>query len=431
MERVQFLKTIYELYESEPSDHLPPSLRRVRAQLTQFQWTFLKGIVQDRKRILDLFPRNVVGKKGGISGASLPPITVAILNRGDLNPAQEKCVGYDNKWLVVYFGISPEVESFVSIVMWPSASASSRLCYSTIYEASDKPDRAIEFEGSYNLRPPNEIRPQMVQKISISADTRPFYDWRYFPFIKDVGDSLWRPLSPINYRLVFLRGARGEIVPDCVTARVIIGSIIELRGDEIKVKVPFLERTPHAFEFRMPLRPSVGPPRKGSLYYFLLLERAGERIPEVFLLEPALRVDALAHMLSFWLYNTFMNKVRSDAYRSYMINRYTAAGKINLREMSDFFGICTLQNFQELFYEYSFEVFDKIYKDVNQKEEDPPRYSLRDTIWNSYLSPYFKLDTNSDVIYYSPPVFHHDLSNRDLLCGKVLEIRKITRRYAK
>jgi|GEM_PF-4423260 hypothetical protein len=425
MERLQFIKQIREIYRADPSDEIPTYLFKIKQQFSQPQWNFLKSLIRDRKRIQELFKSNQVGKKGGISGSGIP-ITVKILNRDDKNPALEKYTGYQNQWIVVYFGISPELENFVSIVMWPSESETSKSCYSAIYDTLDEPERVIMLEGAYSLRPPNEIHPQNVQKVLIDTKEKPFYDWRYFPFIKDVGESLAQHISGVNYRSVLLRDRHGELVEDYVTVRVAIGSVLDLQGDEIKVKMPFLRDHHHPITFRLP-RSEIEPPRKGRLYYFLLLERAGERVPEILLFEHAQKMDALAHVLSFCLYNKFMSKTSGDIYRSYMVNKYTVLGRVKPKEMSDFFGICYLDEFKELCRDYIIRIYDDVYRSISQTEEDPPLYSLSDIIYNSHLSSYFKLDANTNTIYYDPPIFHQKLTKDDFLPSKVKQMNSIIR----
>ena len=129
MEREEFLRLIDSIYKG--NERIP--WRKLNKQ----QAKFIGSLLKDRKKILELFSQDEVGKKGGISGKNLP-ITVKILNKDDENPAVEKYVGYDNRWLVIYFGISPELENFVSIDMWPSESESSKDCYRKILSSQRK-----------------------------------------------------------------------------------------------------------------------------------------------------------------------------------------------------------------------------------------------------------------------------------------------------
>ncbi|HEC92622.1 MAG TPA: hypothetical protein ENI51_06500, partial [Candidatus Atribacteria bacterium] len=140
MERIDFLQLIDNVYNREKD--IP--WRKLSPQ----QAKYISSLLRDRKNILDIFIPEEIGKKGGISGKGLP-ITVKILNRNDENPAAQKYVGFDSRWLVIYFGISPELENFVSIVMWPSESRSSRECYRAILNLLQEEKKSLKFIGSY------------------------------------------------------------------------------------------------------------------------------------------------------------------------------------------------------------------------------------------------------------------------------------------
>lgn len=409
MRRVEFLKLIDNIYEG--FEDIPWK------QLTPQQAKFIGSLLKDRKKILGLFE---IGKKGGISGENFP-ITVKILNKEDENPAVEKYVGFDNRWLVVYFGISPELENFVSIVMWPSESKSSRECYQTIVSLLKEERISLKFTGKYHIILPNEIHPQRAEKFAIEKDEQPFYSWQYFPFIKDIGDTLIKPILAPNYRKVLLRNNRGELFEEYITLRSTIGSVIDIKGDEIKVKVPFLYSKPLAFTFR--LRHNTGREiKKHSLYYFMLIERAGERIPEVFDVDCAEIEDALAHCLAFELYRRFINKISENEYRQYVVLKHKErlGFKMGRKEPSNLFGICSINQGMELVRRYLY-LLRKIYK----KELVNSTINLWDFVFRTYLSPYFKIDEENDKIYYLPLLFRHH--PKGFLCEKIVKLNKIIR----
>ena len=417
MEREEFLRLIDSIYKG--NERIP--WRKLNKQ----QAKFIGSLLKDRKKILELFSQDEVGKKGGISGKNLP-ITVKILNKDDENPAVEKYVGYDNRWLVIYFGISPELENFVSIVMWPSESESSKDCYRKILSLLKERKRSLKFEGAYHIILPNEIHPQRVEKLEIREDEQLFYNWQYFPFIKDVGETLSKPISAPNYRKILLRNIRGKLIEDYVTIRTTIGSIVDIKGNEIKVKVPFLKSKPHPFTFR--IRHNIQTEiKKSFLYYFLLIERAGEKIPEVFEVESAEIEDALAHCLAFELYRLFINNVSRKEYRRFAVLQYdkeTFGLEIEGRQIGNLFGNCSIEEGEKLFRKYSSLIY-KIYQ--RNTKCVPSNINLWDLILETYLQPYFKIDEENERIYYFPILFRH--YSRGFICEKILELNKMIRSY--
>lgn len=413
MERVEFLQLIDGIYNGEKN--IP------WGKLSSQQAKYISSLLRDRKNILEIFTLEEIGKKGGISGKSLP-ITVKILNRNDENPAVEKYVGFDNRWLVIYFGISPELENFVSIVMWPSESKSSRECYQTILTLLEEEKRSLKFTGSYHIILPNEIHPQQVEKLEIEKDEQLFYNWQYFPFIKDVGETLSKPISAPNYRKVLLRNGMGDLIEEYITIRATIGSIIGIKGNEIKVKVPFLNPKPHAFIFRLRHNTQRDIIKSGSLYFFLLIERAGETIPEIFEIESAEVEDALAHCMAFELYRQFINNVTKDNYRRYSVLQYNEGFGLMIEESktSSLFRICSIEDGERQFRRFA-SLLCKIYR------REIGGVNLWNSIFKTYLSPYFKIDEENDRIYYFSPLFRH--RSKDFLCEKILEINKAIRSY--
>lgn len=420
MERIEFLRLIDNIYKGE--EHIPWYELNKNSQYAKF----IGSLIKDRSIILNFFSKRDLGIKGGISGKGLP-ITIKILNKNDENPAMQKYTGFDSRWLVVYFGISPELENFTSIVMWPSESVVSKKCYETIFNMLKDERRTLKLEGSYYLILPNELHPQHVQEIGIKKDDEAFYNWQYFPFIKDVGETLGKPISATNYRKVLLRDRNGNLIEDYITIRVTVGAIIEIKGNELKVKVPFLNQTPHSFIFQLRYNVDARALEKDRLYYFLLIERAGEKKLEIFSIENAEQIDALAHIISFELYKRFIALVTGDEYRQYIILKDSIVGKIECKNPYDLFEICTIDKCKEMFNSYKYLIYKRIYP---TRMEDSRLFSSQIDIWEfiytTYLSPYFKIN-DKNKIYYSPPIFKHDL--HDFLCEKILKINKTIHSY--
>ena len=245
-----------------------------------------------------------------------------------------------------------------------------------------------------------------------------------------MGDTLFRPISAVNYRKVLLRDEKNKLTEDYISIRSVIGSITDIKGNEIKIKVPFLYSKPHPFIFRLRHNIQKEIVKKNSLFYFLLIERAGIKIPEVFEAKPAEMADVIAHCMAFELYKRFINKVSGKEYRQYLnLKRFETRG-IYFKSRYELFYVCSIEEAKKLFDKYKYLLYKKIYwrKNFHNDTTLYDNIDLWDYIFNAYLSPYFRIDHKQGMIYYFPPIFRHDL--QDFRCEKILEINKIIRSYA-
>lgn len=412
MERAKFIKLIDSVYNGEEK------ISWKELSEVSLQFNFIDSLIKDRTKINSFFDKNVLGKKGGVSIDDLT-FTVNILNK-DETPALRKYVGYDNRWLVIYFGISPELENFVSIVLWPSESNSSRLSYEKILDTIKNEKSLLEFSGGHIILP-NEIHPQRFKKINITKRDELFYDWKHFPFIKDTGESLSRPKSPTYFKKIFLRDESGCIYEDYIMFREIIGSIVDMRGDELKVKVPFLEERPYSYKFKIKKIDKVNIVKKLELYHFLLIERAGNKDLEVFDIEPASQIDALAHLISYKLYEKFISSTGQDKYRQYInIKNNPMIGELLNIDYSKVLEITSIKEYNKLVSIYANLIYNRIYPISQSDERLSLKIDLADYIFKTYLSPYFKND--NEKIYYVPQF--HRYNTGGFLAEKFFKIKK-------
>lgn len=339
-------------------------------------------------------------------------------------------MGFDNRWVVVYFGISPELENFVSIIMWPGTSQTSRKCFKQISDLIEEDEHnALKFEGAYRLRPPNGIRPQNVEKLDIEHDSHPYYNWQYFPFIKDIGDTLIKPISAVNYRKVLLRNSKNDLVEDYVTIRVTVGLVVEMKGNELRVKVPFINLRPHTQIFKIRHNLKNEEITLNDIYYFLLIERAGKRPSEIFAIEKIHLADVIAHLVSFYLYKRFVNSSKGDEYRTYINRKLNPALDViletqNSGKKEDLFYICTLDELDTIFKYYKNLIFKRVYPNIHEKYS----FDLWDYISKFYLVPYYDINSSEGKVYYKPPIFRQEL--QDISCNKIQNISKIIHQYS-
>lgn len=421
MERERFLDVIDEIWdgkeESIPWKDLNESSRQLQ---------FIQNLLEDRRTMFSFFDQNRLGKKGGIFAKDFK-INIKILNNKDVSPALKKYIGFNDHWIVIYFGISPELENFVSIVLWPDQSQTSRGLYQAITNVINEEHKAIEIL-SPNVQLPNEIHPQQMRQIDITEDSKLFFNWRYFPFIKDMGDTLSRPLSPITYRKVLLRDRTNHIFADYITIRMIIGSIIDKKGSEIKVKVPFLKDRPHSYIFKLDSNIEVESFPNGEILNFLLLERAGEKIHEVFEADKAEPVDALAHILAFELYQMFIMRVSPGKYRGYinMIRHPFIKNVLSIKEMEEF-RICSYDDYKKMVIDFKRLIYQKIFFQLEEQGMLSTKIDLADFIFKTYLSPYFKIDIDNNI-YYLPLSLSRNPNYNNYLSEKFLKINNLIRK---
>lgn len=370
--------------------------------LNKHQKYFVRNLIKEKRILLRQFKSNL-GKRGGISCKNGLPITIKILNvnlnnKPDKRPALKKHTILGDQWLVLYFGISPELENFVSLVLWPKSN-SSKKCFTNIREILEYPNKALKLEGAYHIRPPNEIHPQHVKKIEIKSDGQLFYNWQYFPFIKDVGDSLLYRKPSINYKKVLLRNSENISEEEYMCIRVTVGSILDINGREIKVKLPFLNTSYRPLYFY--LRPNITGEsiNKGDIYSFLLIEKAGESQLEVYALENISRIEALAHTISYELYNRFMMSSIGKEYKNYLLNIISAQSC----EIDSDLNICSLEELKRIF-DNHINLIYRIAFPNNVHEKMP--INLFKSIFNVYLSAYFQIDKKNNQINYKPPILN-------------------------
>lgn len=388
-------------------------------EFSQYQAGFIKSLVSDLRDVKEIFKGDLL-KKGGVSGKDLP-ISIKIINKDDESPALEKFLGFDSKWVVVYFGICPELENFVSITMWPSENnpkKTSNWLYKEIHDNLKKYKTTINLEGPYYLFPPNEIRPQRVNKITAIKDEDKYYSWPHFPFLKDTGDTLEGPISAINYNRVLLRNEKQELYEDYVTLRVVVASVIDIRGNQVTVKMPFFKVKHHPFTFNININTHI---EKDGLYYFLLMYKAGMRLPHVYLYRKINKVGALAHTISWELYNQFLASSSGEEYKKHLATKNIP----KFMKTENVLSICSLEEFKDIFEEHE-RLINAVFINVNSTENS--KLNKFDYITKNYLFPFFDINMDENLVSYKPPIFKHKVDG--LICGNILKMNKIVKKQA-
>lgn len=239
------------------------------------------------------------------------PVTVEILNREE-TPGEEVHIrkGYRNT-IVIYYGICPELENFVNIILWPQ-SKTSNMAYRSIYDLVTKDserERVIRFSKKYSLQLPNTIHPGNDNEIDTIDKPRHVYDWEFVPYLKETGDTILSHTSPLNFKKVYLDETRS--LKSYVNLKVTVGRIENLGKEHIQILVPSFYRSWLSYRAKLLEFGGRADLQVGSLYHFLIMERLDENVEDVVIMaSTASPADLLGHMLSMALYNLRIRRQR-------------------------------------------------------------------------------------------------------------------------
>ncbi len=164
-----------------------------------------------------IFDGHIINDKRGWLSAHSFPITLEILNKERIpgHAVHIPSMGGSKSDLLVYHAISPELENFVSLVVWLN-SKSSKNAWNKILELIEKQDnsKVLQFSEKCGIELPNTIHPGHDQnsKLVEKANYDSLYDWRFSYYLFDDGFTINSFNSPLNYRRVFL----DEWTQDCL-----------------------------------------------------------------------------------------------------------------------------------------------------------------------------------------------------------------------
>lgn len=239
------------------------------------------------------------------------PVTVEIVNRQE-TPGEEVHIrsGFRNT-IVIYYGICPELENFVNIILWPLSKTSNK-AYRHIYDlvtTDAERKRVIRFSKKYGLQLPNTIHPGNDNEIDTIEKPHHVYDWEFVPYLKETGDTILSHTSPLNFKKVYLDETRS--LKSYVNLKVTVGRIEALGKGHIQILVPSFYRSWLSYKAKFLEFGGKADWRVGSLYHFLIMERLDENVEDVVVgASPAGPVDLLGHLLSMALYNLRIRRQR-------------------------------------------------------------------------------------------------------------------------
>jgi hypothetical protein len=330
--------------------------------------------------------------------SELFPVTVEVINR-EPAPGAQVHVGYGKMQIcVVYYGICPELENFVAIVLWPKESKTSKLTYQKIYKLiseDTKKEKVIRFQKGYGLKLPNELHPFRDKDIDSISKSKAVYEWEYVPYLKDMGNTILSHKSPVNFRKVFIEDeARFTTY---LNLKSTIGTLLSLRKDEITVRIPSFEDRDRIFTAR--ISPKIfsflRKTERSSIYYLQVSEIANDNIfPYVRDFSLAYPIDVLASLLNFLLYVIHLGLSRLRL--------------ISIRTYWDLFNLCFKKTLS----------FCKIPNGIGFQLWTP------ENVFNAFLSPFFR--QIHDHIFYVPFFLYRENDEIIELYDQSLAKRKST-----
>ncbi|WP_258084320.1 hypothetical protein [Thermococcus thermotolerans] len=345
---------------------------------------FFLSLQKDLKKINDLRKGSGIptDKNGMLSGENLFPLTLRLWNWNEELPGTTVIPQTSRSlelYRLHYFGVALELENFATLILWPENSRHSFETLEKIYRAIEAQKQPlIHFEGDYRIRLPNEIHPYRFSNIKLNLEDK-IFEWKYIPWLKETGDTLFSHRSPANYRKVYLNLKRIEYA--YINPRVSIGIVKDLLRStgEVKLKLPYLDKTSqwHYLTVTVLHDEELIDINKGDIVFFILLETIhndGKFVPEryIYHIEKADFIDIIGHLTSFVLYNVYLDK-----YGLY---------------------IMSVPEFQRIYSKVLF-IASKYCKDCNKTG-----LIEWDLLFKSYLEPFFTIF--GQRIYYVPTLLY-------------------------
>lgn len=348
----------------------------------------LRDDIINLKKIIDKY-RIPLTTEGRISGESFFPLTIEVLNREEAPGRDDIYVGGMLTVEVIYYGICPELENFVSIRLWPKYSKSSQKAYKLIYDLIKNDihrEKVLSFKEKYQLRLPNEIHPFWDREINSIPKSKYAYDWRFVPYLKEIGDTIYEKKSPLNFRKVYLDSTKN--IKKYINLKTTVGTITERLGNEVRLRLPNATKS-----FTVAIDSSVlnqlSNSYENKIFHFLIFEEVDDKPnPVIHEISEATSIDCLGHLLSYKLYRTYIENRR--------------------------FYLMSKEEFHSLFVECLniLKIFTK-----GQFDSDY-RFYTEDMIFNAYLKTFFKWINNS--LYFVPYAIREFLDSEIILYDETL-----------
>jgi len=281
---------------------------------------FIKNLFADLQRYENLkndirFDSSILEDKRGWLINHTFSITLEILNREKV-PGKDVYVPAtgEKKSLLIYYGLCPELENFMTLIVWTNTKSSMNVWKQILSLLEEKDEKKVlSFSPKCGIRLPNEIHPSrdFDAKLVSKEYFESLYDWKYNPFLFDDGITVYSHNSPINYRKIFLDEYTQEEA--FVGIRTTIGRVLKIFPNKVLAMIPTIYGKPQIREFFIS-GPNINwkSIKSGNLYFFLIFRMTGAENIELHIrkMEDATACDILGMLLAYACYLIYLNSSR-------------------------------------------------------------------------------------------------------------------------
>lgn len=280
---------------------------------------FILDLIRDKKNFERLksgriFDGNIDDNKRGWLMTHNFPITLEILNR-ELLPGRKVHIPNMGTQapLLVYHAICPELENFVSLIVWLN-SESSKNAWNHIADLVEQEDetRVLQFSEKCGIQLPNKIHPSFDRDSKLVERTmyESLYNWKYAYYLFDDGYTIMSQNSPINFRRVVLDQTTRE--ESFIGIRTTVGRLSSINENTIEVWTPCLNNIPRKWKWELPKKIDKSKLKINQLYFFQLFKKTGEKNIETFVraIDVADPIDIVGMFLAQSLYLLYLGSFR-------------------------------------------------------------------------------------------------------------------------
>ena len=282
--------------------------------------SFFKHWIKDRRNFQKLktnpvFHGRITDSKWGWLESHNFNITLEILNKV-LTPGGEvaiPAVGGEKKDLLVYYALCPELENFVSLIVWIDTKSSMNAWKKIADLVTEKDNqKVLQFSNKCGILLPNKIHPSHDQDATLVTKEfyESLYDWRFAHYLFDDGKTIISHNSPLNFRRVVLN--EWDKKKSIVEMRTTIGRLITIKNNFIDVSIPCISGPPRTLYFNKADTIMDESLKENSLYYFQIFKIAGSENIETHVraMSEASSVDIVGMFLAYSTYLFHLGNMR-------------------------------------------------------------------------------------------------------------------------
>ncbi len=304
--------------------------------------SFFKHWIKDRKNFQKLktnpvFHGHITDSKWGWFEFHDFPLTLEILNKV-LTPGGEVAIrgfGGEKKDLLVYYALCPELENFVSLIVWIDTKSSMNAWIKISDLVTKKDDqRVLQFSNKCGILLPNRIHPSHDQEATLVSKEfyQSLYDWRFAHYLFDDGKTIVSHNSPLNFRRMILN--EWDKNESLAEIRTTIGRLIQIKRDSIEVSIPSIVGPPlnRIFKIDDKLKEKL---KENSLYYFQIFKVAGSENIETHVrdISDASSVDIVGMFLAYSTYLLHLGNMRLNVLNA---NKFEKLFKLYYKQSARF-----------------------------------------------------------------------------------------------